>query len=110
MIRILAIVILLASTVIGSGGMTQTSQSKLDTEIPGKSLKWIHIAERVFAREGLDLDRYTVIVFEEENSVSVLFRSLSKPKNVYGSVEPYPDFEVEISKKTKRVIRSNYSR
>jgi hypothetical protein len=47
--RFLAITILLLATVIVSGGRTQESDGGKVAELPGNSLKWIHIAERVFA-------------------------------------------------------------
>lgn len=84
--------------------MTQESRSGLDAEVPGPALKYIHIAERIFAREGLNVDDYIVRVFEEDDSVSVILKDPKKPRARGGG------FEVEISKTTKKVIRYNYTR
>jgi hypothetical protein len=108
--KILAISILLGSTLIGSAAMTQTGQLGVDAELPGKSLKWIHIAEQQFKREKLDLDKYTVTVFEEDEHVTVILTSFDAPKRSRGSAGTYPAYEVEISKKTMKIIRANYTR
>jgi hypothetical protein len=108
--KIVAIAILLGSTLIGSAAMTQTDQLGVDAELPGRSLKWIRIAEREFARQGLDLDKYTVTVFEEDDSVSVILRAVDQPRNVRGSGGSYPGYEVEINKRTKKIVRANYVR
>lgn len=90
--------------------MTQTGQLGVDAELPGKSLKWIHIAEPQFKREKLDLDKYTVTVFEEDESVAVILTSFDAPKRSRGSGGTYPAYEVEISKKTMKIIRASYVR
>ena len=90
--------------------MTKTSQLGVEAELPGSTLKWIHIAEGEFDQKNLDLDRYRVSVVEEKNSVVVILSGLNEPKNVRGSLGPYPGYEVEISKKDRKVLRSNYVR
>ena len=104
--RIPAIAILLALTLSGSVAMAQESGSGLDGEIPGSALKYIRIAERVFAREKINVDDYTVVVFEEEDTVTVFLRDPKKPKGARGG----GGLEVEISKKTKKVLNTYYSR
>jgi hypothetical protein len=108
MIKILAVAILVGSTLIGSAAMNQTSHLGVAAELPGRSLKWIHIAERVFAREGLKVDDGTIIVDEQEDSVTVMLTELNPSKKIRGSGDP--GYEVEISKKTKKVVRANYIR
>jgi len=110
MIRILAAAILVASTLTWSGTMTKTSRLGVAAELPGSSLKWIHIAEGEFERKRLDLDKYRVSVVEEKDSVVVILTGLNVPKGVRGSIGPYPGYEVEISKKDMKVLRSNYTR
>ena len=105
MIRFLAIVILVMSTGIVSGGKTQQSDSGLDAELPGRSMKWIHIAERVWARKGINVDNFTVHVFEEDDTITVFLTDPNQPSTTRGG----GGLEVEISKKTKKVIRSYYS-
>jgi len=104
--RFLAITILLVVTVIGSGGKTQDKELGVDAELPGRSLKWIHIAERVFARKGINVDKFTVTVFEEEDTVAVYLTDLDQPITTRGG----GGLNVVISKKTKRVIKTYYSR
>jgi hypothetical protein len=86
------------------------SQSHIMAEMPGSSLKWIHIAEVEFRREGLDLDKYRVSVIEEKNSVVVILTGLKSPKGVRGSMSPDPGYEVEISKRELKILHSNYVR
>src|SRR6185295_12531131 len=102
MTKILAIAILVALPLIGSGRMTQESQSSLDGQISGSALKYIHIAEPVFARERINVEDYIVVVFEEEDTVTVFLRDPKQPKDTRGG----GGLEVEISKKTKKVIKS----
>jgi hypothetical protein len=108
--KILAIAILLGLTLIGSAAITQTGKLGVDAELPGKSLKWIHIAEQQFKREKLDLDKYTVEVFEEDDYVAVILTSFDAPKRTRGSAGTYPAYEVEISKKTMKITSASYVR
>ena len=110
MMKTLAAAILISLTVTWSGTMTMTSQLGVEAELPGSSLKWIHIAEAEFERRKLDLDKYRVFVVEKGDSVVVILTGLKVPKNVRGSVGPDPGYEVEISKKDMKVLRSNYAR
>lgn len=86
--------------------MTQESESTLDGQISGAALKYIHIAEPVFARERIKVEDYIVVVFEEEDTVTVFLRDPKAPKNTRGGGLP----QVEISKKTKKVLKTSYSR
>ncbi len=113
--RILAPAMLVIAIITSGVATAKISRSRVVAEMPGSSLKWIHIAEGEFARKGLDLDRYRVSVVEEDDSVVVILTGLKSPKNVrgsrvVGSVGPDPGYEVEISKKDLRVLRSNYVR
>ena len=82
----------------------------MDVELPGAALKWIHIAEREFDQQKLNVDKYRVTVFEEDDTVAVIFMGLKSPKSAHGSVGPDPGFEVEIRKKDLKVLRANYVR
>jgi len=106
MIRFLAIAILVVSTGNLSGGRTHLSELGVDAELPGKSLKWIHIAERVWAHKGINVDNFTVHVFEEEDTVTVFLTDPNQPSTTRGG----GGLEVEISKRTKKVTRTYYSR
>ena len=102
--RILAILILLSPTVIGSA---QESQATINGNIPGSALKYIHVAERVFARKHINVDAYLVKVFEEGDIVAVI---LKDPEKEARGVRGGGGLEVEISKKTMKVIKTGYSR
>ncbi|HEX5600984.1 MAG TPA: hypothetical protein VFX63_00485 [Pyrinomonadaceae bacterium] len=105
MIRFLAIATLVISTGLVSGGKPQESEGVV-ARLPGKSLKWIHIAERVFVRKGINVDNWTVVVFDEEDTITVYLRDPNQPSTTRGG----GGLNVEISKKTKKVTRTYYSR
>jgi hypothetical protein len=107
---ILALAVLVVAISASIAASAITSQSRIETQMPGSSLKWIHIAEHEWERKEFDLDKYRVLVVEEENSVTVILRGLNEPKGTLGSIGPDPGYEVEISKKTYKVLRSNYVR
>jgi hypothetical protein len=90
--------------------MAQSHPSRVVAEFSGASLKWIHVAEPEFQRRGLDLDKYNVSVFEQSDSVIVFLRSSDAAAGAMGSTGRYPGYEVEISKKDLKVVRSNYVR
>jgi hypothetical protein len=108
--RILAAAILVASTLTWGATMTKTRKLGVAAELPGSSLKWIHVAEPEFARERLNLDKYRVSVVEEDNSVVVILTGLKQPKGVMGSAGPDPGYWVVISKKGMKVLGAYYTR
>jgi hypothetical protein len=90
--------------------VAQSNSPKVMAEFAGASLKWIHAAEPEFQRRKLDLSNYTVSVIEKGDSVTVVLKSLDAVEGVKGSSGSYPAYEVEISKKDLRIVRSNYVR
>jgi len=90
--------------------VAQSKPPKVIAEFSGSSLKWIHAAEPEFQRKNLDLDKYTVSVVEQNDSVTVALTSPDSVKGARGSTGSYPGFEVEISKKDLKILRSNYVR
>ncbi len=103
-------VIVVVSILGWSALMAQSNPPKVMAEFTGASLKWIHAAEPEFQRKKLDLDKYTVSVVEQNDSVTVGLRSSDVAEGARGSTGRYPGYEVEISKKDLRVVRSNYIR
>ena len=98
-------------TILGwSALMAQSNPPKVIAELAGASLKWIHAAEPEFERKKLDLENYTVSVFEQSDSVVVILRSSDAEEGAKGSTGRHPGYEVEISKKDLKVVRSNYVR
>jgi hypothetical protein len=93
-----------------SASMAQSNPPKVIAEFTGASLKWIHTAEPEFERKKLDLDKYIVSVVEQNDSVTVILRSSDVVEGARGSTGKYPGYEVEISKKDLKVVRSNYIR
>jgi hypothetical protein len=106
---VLAIMVVIA--VLGWGSLrAQSNPPKVMAEFAGASLKWIRAAEPEFQRRKLDLDKYTVSVVEQKDSVTVGLRSPDAVQGAMGSSGSYPGYEVEISKKDMKVVRSNYVR
>ena len=98
-------------TIIGwSVLMAQSNSPKVMAEFAGASLKWIHAAEPEFERRKLDLQNYTVSVFEQNDTVIVILKSSDAAKGAKGSSGRYPGYEVEVSKKDLKVVRANYLR
>lgn len=88
----------------------QPQGPKLQAKFPGACLKWIHRAEAEFERRHLDVEHYTIVVVERNDSVTVILRSLDDRENARGSTGSFPGYEVEISKKDSGIVRSNYVR
>jgi len=90
--------------------MAQSNSPKVLAEFPGTSLKWIHAAEPVLQEKKLDLDKYNITLLEQADSVTVILKSADSAPGDRGSTGKNPGFEVEISKKDLKVLRSNYVR
>lgn len=90
--------------------MAQSPPPKLLAKFPGAALKWVRLAEPEFQRRNLELDKYTISVIEQEQSVIVVLTSPDAVEGARGSSGTYPGFEVEISTKDLKVVRSNYVR
>ena len=100
-----------AVSVIGwSTAMPQSNPPRVTAEFSGACLKWIHAAEPEFEQKKLDLDRYTISVVEDNDSVTVILKSPDAAEGVRGNTGRYPGYEVEIRKKNRKVVRSNYIR
>jgi hypothetical protein len=107
----LTLAIVVVTSLLGWSALSpQSGPPKVTARFPGASLKWIHIAEAEFQRKKLDMDKYTVSVVEEENSVTVGLSSLDSVPGARGSSGTYPGYEVEIGKKDLKILRSNYVR
>ena len=78
-------------------------------EFPGTALKWIHLAEPVFAEQGLDVEKYTVAVSEEGDLVTVSLSSNTSPGS-RGSTGKYPGYGVTFRKRTGKIHSSAYTR
>lgn len=90
--------------------MAQSNPPKVMAEFSGASLKWIHAAEPEFQQKKLDLDKYTVLVVEQGDSVTVILKSTDSVEGARGSTGKYPGYEVEISKENLKILLSNYVR
>ena len=90
--------------------MAQSGPPKPIVEFSGACLKWIYTAEPEFQKRHLDLDRYVVVVAEQDESVVVALKANDADKGARGSTGSFPGYEVEINKKDMRVVRSNYVR
>jgi hypothetical protein len=108
--RLVSVAVIVISILGWSALMAQSNHPKVKAEFPGAALKWIHAAEPEFQRRRLDLDKYTVSVIEQSDSVTVSLTSPDAAEGTRGSVGSYPGYEVEISKKDLKVMNSNYIR
>jgi hypothetical protein len=107
----LALAIMVVASIPGwSALMAQLDPPRVTAEFPGASLKRIHVAEAEFQRQKLDLDKYTVSVAEQSESVIVGLTSLDNVAGARGSTGTHPGYVVEISRKDLKIVRSNYIR
>jgi hypothetical protein len=90
--------------------MAQSTPPKVIAEFSGSSLKWVRTAEPEFERKNLDLDKYTISVVEQNDSVTVALTSSDSVKGARGSSGSFLGFVVEINKKDMKIVRSNYIR
>jgi len=88
--------------------------TKTIADFPGSALKWIHIASPRFAKERLDINKYRIEVWEDEDSVTVILLNPGvsdiQRQSIRGSAGPLPEFSVSISKKDMKIISSGYER
>jgi len=97
----LALAIMVVTPILGWRALVaQSHPPHVTAEFPGASLKWIHAAEPDFQREKLDLDKYTVSVVEENNSVTVSLSSLDSVPGARGAVERTRDTQWKSARKT----------
>ena len=78
--------------------------------IQGSSFLAIQAALGVFQRHHPDLAHYKIEVVSERDSVVVIFTDKERPEGTRGSLGVRPGFEVEMSAKDLRVLRSNFIR
>ena len=109
----LAILLVIMIVISTQGWYTSRAQSNPENtvkEFPGTAIKWIEVATPEFRRRNLDLNNYTVSIFDDGDSVFVVLISLDQPEGARGSAGTYPGYEVEISKKDMTVLRSYYAK
>jgi hypothetical protein len=104
------IIILLISIPACRPLTAQSNPPKVIAKFSAASLKWIHAAEPEFQRRKLDLDRYTVVIADQNDSVTVTLTALDSIEGARGSSGKYREYEVEIIKKDLKIVRSNYIR
>ena len=110
-LAILLIIMIEISTQGWYTSMAQSTPENAVKELPGTAIKWIEIAMPEFRRRNLDLNNYTVSIFDDGDFVFVVLTSLDQPKGgAKGSAGTYPGYEVEISKKDMTVLRSYYAK
>jgi len=100
----------LVFSILGWAAMVQPSPIRAIAEFPGSSLKWICVAAPEIERQRLNLDKYTVVVTEERDSVTVMMEAPSTVKGARGNASAFPEYAVEVSKKDLKVVRAYYIR
>jgi hypothetical protein len=109
--RQLFLAMIIAIPALGWGATgAESNQCAGGAQFPGKYLKWVKIAEPVFQKQHLNLNKYNIVIFDDPESVTVLFRSTDTTCEGKGSTGTRPDFEVQISKKEMRILHYNYER
>lgn len=103
-----ALAILVAS--LQTNGAQQQPHAGVLAELPGSSLKWIHIAEPEFERQNLDVSKYAVSVVEDDDSVHVTLTNPHRKPGVRGNPGPLPEYDVEIRRTDGKVVRQSYIR
>jgi hypothetical protein len=93
-----------------SASMAQSSAERTVAKFPGSYLKWIRVAEAEIHRKHLNLDNYIVSVIDEDENVAVCIKSADAPEGSKGSGGSHVGYEVEISKRDSKVVRSYYLR
>jgi hypothetical protein len=108
-ISVVAVAFLSPGSCLGSA---QQYVQKPAAQFSGSVLKWIHIAEREFTKQHLDEGKYVVEVWEKQDSVTVLLENPGHENDfsIRGDPGPLPEYEVEIDRRTGRVIHANYER
>ena len=97
------------SLLVGGVVMAQKGPIKVVAEIPGSVLQWIHVAEPAFAEEKLNIENYKVVVVDYGNTVTVALTCNATP-HARGNMGKYPGYEVNINKKTKKILNAHYTR
>ncbi|HEY1208220.1 MAG TPA: hypothetical protein VGE85_02520 [Terracidiphilus sp.] len=109
--RKLLLAAIIAMPMLGTcAAYSENGKCNDETQFPGAYLKWVKIAEPVFQKEHLNLDKYNIVIFDEPDSITVLLRSTDATCEGMGSTGSRPDFAVEISKKDKKIMNYNYQR
>jgi hypothetical protein len=78
--------------------------------IQGSSFLAIQAALAAFQHRNPDLAHYKITVVSERESVVVIFADKDRQTGTRGSSSPWPGFEVEMSAKDLRVLRSSFIR
>lgn len=95
---------------VQSGAAQQRPNVGVKVELPGSSLKWIHLAEPEFERQNLDVSKYVVTVAEDGDSVHVTLTNPRRKQGVRGNPGPLPEYDVEIRRTDGKVVRQSYIR
>ena len=88
--------------------MPQSSELKEVATFPGMYLKWIRVAEDDIHRKHLNLDNYNVFISDHADYVAVYIKSSDAPERSKGSGGAHIGYEVDISKRNSKIIRSYY--
>lgn len=100
------LVALVGLIALAPASTAQTGSLKELAQFPGNVLKWVHIAEPVLRKEGLNEDDYNISVIDGVQSMYVSFEPLDVDERTRGG----GGFEVEISKRSMKVTKAHYER
>jgi hypothetical protein len=115
-VKYLTIAILLMLTMrLPATSAQATDRITVLADTPGSCLKWIYIAEPELKRKKIDLTQYRFRVDEDKDVVYVIFtllesrRALARARDKLGR-DIETGYEIEIDKRTSKIIASYYER
>jgi hypothetical protein len=106
-----SLIVLAALVLFGTRvSMAQGSAPRTVAQFPGACLRWLHVVEAKLHEEGLKPENYMISVIEEDDHVTVVFKSLDAPPGVKGGGGTHPGYTVEVRKADAQIIRSYFLR
>jgi hypothetical protein len=78
--------------------------------ISGRNFVVIQSAAAEAARRGLDVSTYKITILDRGSSCTVMFQDPERPATQMGSTERMLGFDVEVSRKDLRIVRSHFVR
>jgi hypothetical protein len=106
--QLILVLALIVCWTCGRDVMAQAAAPRVTARFPGSELKWIDIASAEFEKNHVVVDRYTVVVTDEDDEVVVNLRNPDKKKSREGHV--FAEYEVVIRKSDLTIVGSNYIR
>ncbi|WAC71383.1 IS5 family transposase [Roseateles sp. SL47] len=108
--QIIRVALILGVSLLGGAATATQGGTQVIDVVSGTSQKLIQSALPEFARHGLDLTGYRIVVMTVSGHYVVLFEDLNTPSGQRGTTSTKRSFEVEFDDDRRRVVRANFSR